>query len=250
MKHKFLYKNITLVKLLLYYKLLNKFWLSLFLICVTTCIVYEIILMNITAPFFWMVGLGKVLSQLSYGYATGYLLFFITYLIPQSDKRINLYLYVYNRFFNISKFVDEIFERNPKRHTSDRALSKNEVKEYLKLINPQEPYITSVTVGIHTFETFYSFLDFKINQLNIEIELIMRHQDLLDMTDIENISIIQDKINMYKTFFPILRPSNNDAEYLATFLEDLPKCVSKFNSHNKNIRYLLHLLHVKKQSNP
>lgn len=247
LKQKFLMNNINIVRFQLYYRYLNKFWFGIFIMCILLSFTYEIFLVNIPAPFNWMIGTGKVLSQIVYGYSTGYLVYFLTVFVPQIDKKIHLFQYLANRLFSLRKCIDEIFQLNYKTFTSEsNVLSKEEVKRYLKSFDPKKPFHAKLTVGYHYFSSFYEYLDFKINQINFEIDLIMRHQDLLDLVVIRNISLIQDNLNNYKSFFPILFPKNEDGEYLSTFLENLPLYASRLSAANNKSYRLLAFINIKR----
>lgn len=195
-------------------------WFIIFLISFLFGLTYELLLVEIEAPYHWFVGAGRFFIQLAYGYMAGYIFYFLTVHIPSVDKRIHMFRFINNSVAQLNRVIDSIYEKCPKSENS--FLTATEIKLWLKSINPLQAFTEGIRgMGYVEHPNFYSFLFSKRVHINSQIQIMMNHQDVLSFDVIRNLSHISDALNKLDIFAMSL-PANKDAEILGIALNSIP----------------------------
>lgn len=204
-------------------------WAIIFLFCFLFGLLYELLLVEIEAPYKWFVGIGRFSIQLSYGYMAGYIFYFLTVHIPALEKKIHMYRFTHNSIVHLDRVIRTIYEKCPK--PVGEFNTAVEIKNWLKTINPLDKYYESLRGGLNPLEypNFYSFLFSKRVLINSQIQILMNHQDIFSVNTIKNLTHISDAMNKLELFAMFI-PGNKDAEILSICLESIPLYMNEINN--------------------
>ena len=163
-------------------------------IAMTYVIIYEFVLKQTNAPYYFFVAFGEIFIRLSYSILSATIFYFFVQHLPKEKKKMRTFRYVHNKIQAIHhKLVKEILE-------SVNVISPDDI---FKL---DEVYISSQVEHFHPFEEFteasqtynnwYQYYDLKIESILKNLHDLITINESIDLDVLAAIMDFEDEITI------------------------------------------------------
>lgn len=202
----------------LYYSL-ERVSLHSFMLILIYCFFYETLLTRKPAPYLWMVGVGRFIIQILYGFITGYIFYIITVSIPATTRKIKLVQLLSNSMFSLQNILMVMFRDIGCNDVNEAKLypNDNQLIENLKRINPNKTFRPKMLIGndndSRTFNSYFEYYNWRASKAIGAIDLILSFKENLSDSSIGHLTKIRSTLTLNQHYDGIAL-ANKDIEYM------------------------------------